>query len=107
MNWATHIITELKDGKMAQVRPRGNSMSGKIESGNLVTLFPVDETSILEIGNIVLVKVKGKIYLHLIKAIKTGKEINSEQYLIGNNYGRINGWANRKAIYGVVINIKK
>ena len=54
----------------------------------------------LKVGDIVLVKVKGRVYLHLIKALR------GDQYLIGNNKGRINGWVSRQAIYGKAVLIK-
>jgi hypothetical protein len=51
-----------------QFRPRGGSMRGKIESGQLCTVVPaLDE---LRVGDVVLCKVNGRQYLHLIKAIQ-------------------------------------
>ena len=38
MGWATKYIEQLSRGEAVQFRPRGNSMSGKIESGQLVTV---------------------------------------------------------------------
>jgi hypothetical protein len=38
MNWANHFIEKLKAGEKVQFRPGGNSMQGKIESGQLVIL---------------------------------------------------------------------
>jgi hypothetical protein len=73
-------------------------MSGKIDSGQLVTLQPTGEHE-LKVGTIVLCRVGGAQYLHLIKAIR------GQQYQIGNNRGGINGWITRKAIYGVVTEI--
>jgi len=68
-------------------------MEGKISSGQLVTVEPIRVTPI--VGDIVLCKVKGKHYLHLIKAISS-----DNQFQIGNNFGRINGWISSGAIYG-------
>jgi hypothetical protein len=97
--WATHHINKLLAGETVQFRPRGHSMSGKIESGQLVTVAPI--RSELKPGDIVLCKVRGMQYLHLIKAI------SGESYQIGNNRGRINGWTLRKNIFGVVTNIER
>jgi hypothetical protein len=72
-------------------------MKGKIESGQLVTVTPVDRE--LKTGDIVLCKVKGNQYLHLIKAI------DGERYQIGNNRGGINGWIRSSAIYGICTDI--
>jgi hypothetical protein len=48
----------------------------------------------LQVGDIVLCKVNGSQYLHLIKAIQ-GARVR-----IGNNRGRINGWITGNSIYG-------
>ncbi len=37
MGWAIAHIAKLKASETVQVRPRGNSMQGKIESGQLCT----------------------------------------------------------------------
>jgi translation initiation factor IF-1 len=100
MSWATHYIEKLSNGETVQFRPRGNSMKGKIESGQLVTVEPVNG-KILKKGDIVLCKVNGSQYLHLIKAIQ------GDRYQIGNNIGRINGWIGMNAIYGICTNIEK
>jgi hypothetical protein len=71
-------------------------MRGRIESGQLVTLVPVDPSS-LQVNDVVLVQWKGNYLLHLVK------EINDEQFLIGNNIGKINGWVPATAIRGMVI----
>ena len=94
MSWATHYIEKLKNGEIVQFRPRGSSMSGKINSGQLVTVEPLKDRK-LTIGDIVLCKVNGNQYLHIIKAIQ------GERFQIGNNQGRINGWTNKNSIYGI------
>jgi len=74
-------------------------MQGKIESGQLCTVEPVSDTSSLEKGNIVLCKVNGSEYLHLIKAIQ------GPRFQIGNNRGRINGWIGANSIFGICTKI--
>ena len=93
MGWATPYIDRLRKGETVQFRPRGNSMSGKIESGQLCTVVPVDPAD-LKIGDIVLCKVKGFQYIHLIKARQ------GDHFQIGNNRGYINGWIGVNGIYG-------
>jgi SOS-response transcriptional repressor LexA len=100
MSWSKIAISQLQQGKEAKVRPRGHSMTGKVNDGNLVTISPC-ETDKLEVGDVVLVKVKGAVYLHLIKA----KDAQN-RFLIGNNRGGINGWASPTAVYGVVTQIE-
>jgi len=68
-------------------------MRGKIESGQLCTVESVDPAA-LEVGDIVLCKVNGKQYLHLVKTIQ------GKRFQIGNNRGRINGWIGENGIYG-------
>jgi hypothetical protein len=70
MGWATHFIAKLRIGETVQFRPRGNSMAGKIESGQLCTVEPITDPGELAVGDIVLCKVKGSQYIHLVKAIQ-------------------------------------
>ncbi|MFK7788981.1 MAG: S24/S26 family peptidase [Phycisphaeraceae bacterium] len=93
MGWATQHIAKLQEGETVQFRPRGNSMSPKIKSGQLCTVSPVDAEP-LATGDIVLCKVNGNQYLHLIKAI------SGKRFQIGNNRGGINGWVSSNSIYG-------
>ena len=64
MGWATRYIEKLARGETVSFRPRGHSMTGKIESGQLCTVAPVEPT-VLVVGDIVLCKVRGREYLHL------------------------------------------
>ena len=98
MSWATHAIEKLQNGKSAQIRPRGHSMKGKVNDRDLVTLEPCNPDD-LKVGDIVLVKVKGRVYLHLIKAMSKGR------FLIGNNRGGTNGWVGKNAIFGIATQI--
>ncbi len=74
-------------------------MKGKIDSGQLCTVEPVEEDD-LEKGDIVLCKVNGNEYLHLIKAIQ------GKRYQIGNNKGGINGWITFNSIYGILVKVE-
>jgi hypothetical protein len=75
-------------------------MKGRIESGSLCTVSPVD-CSTLSVGDIVLCKVGGAEYLHLVRAIQ------GERFQIGNNRGRINGWIGASGIYGKCVHIER
>jgi len=68
MGWANGYIEALLRGETVQFRPRGNSMSGRIESGQLVTVVPL-VNRMPRVDDIVLCKVNGTQYLHLVKAI--------------------------------------
>lgn len=100
MSWATEYIEMLKRGEIVQFRPRGKSMTGRIESGQLVTVEPAVESSI-EKGDIVLCRVGRAQYLHIVKAIQ------GKRYQIGNNRGRINGWIMFDQIFGRCCKIEK
>jgi hypothetical protein len=54
----------------------------------------VTDALALRRGDIVLVKVKGTVYLHQITALE------KDRVQIGNNHGRINGWTPRANVYG-------
>lgn len=98
MGWADGHIARLAQGETVQFRPRGHSMSGKIQSGQLCTVEPVGDHP-LEVGDIVLCRVNRAQYLHLVKAIQ------GERFQIGNNRGGINGWITRRQIYGRLIRL--
>ena len=100
MGWATLYIEKLKQGETVQFRPRGSSMAGQFESGSLCTVAPAKEEE-LEVGDIVLCKVGGAQYLHLIKAKQGGR------FQIGNNRGGINGWIGLNGIYGRCMRIER
>jgi hypothetical protein len=100
MGWATPYIEKLKAGETVLFRPRGHSMRGKIDSGQLCTVEPIQNFQDLQKGDIVLCKVNGNEYLHLIKAIQGAR------YQIGNNRGRINGWIGMNAIFGICTQIE-
>lgn len=99
MGWAQHYITALQDGKTVSFRPRGNSMTPRIKSGQLCTVEPVKIQDLVP-DDVVLCKVRGSEYLHIVKAIQDGR------YQIGNNKGYVNGWVGASAIYGKLVRVE-
>ena len=99
MSWADRAKEALRRGETVQVRPRGHSMQGKVDDGALVTLQPCLPEN-LKAGDIVLVRVNGNDYLHLIKATSKGR------FLIGNNRGGTNGWVGPNAVYGIAVKVE-
>lgn len=91
-------IAALQRGETVHIRPHGQSMHPKVRDKAHVTVAP-REAGDLRVGDIVLVRVRGRVYLHLIKAI------DGERFLIGNNHGRVNGWVGPHAIYGIAVAI--
>ncbi len=67
-------------------------MSPRIKSGQLCTVEPAGQYSV---GDIVLCHVRGRAYLHFVKAVRKGS------YQIGNNRGHINGWTT--AVFGKLV----
>ena len=99
MGWADGHIKRLAAGETIQFRPRGHSMTGKIESGQLCTVAPLGAAE-LAVGDIVLCRVHGAQYLHLIKAIQ------GDRFQIGNNRGGINGWIGPRSIFGRLVRVE-
>lgn len=99
MGWASNYIEKLQQGEEVLFRPRGSSMKGRIESGQLCKVVPING-KLLMVDDIVLCKVHRSEYLHLIKAV------HNNQYLIGNNRGGNNGWIYPNAIFGYLISIE-
>ena len=91
MGWASHAINKLREGQSVTIKPFGQSMKGRVESGSTVIISPVNDYNV---GDIVLCRVRGKEYLHLIVA-KQGT-----RFQIGNNRGHINGWVGPNCIFG-------
>jgi hypothetical protein len=100
MGWADGHIARLVQNETVQFRPRGNSMTGKIASGQLCTVAPLGGEDVLAVGDIVLCRVKGNQYLHLVKAIQ------GDRFQIGNNRGGINGWITRRQIFGRLVAVE-
>lgn len=61
-----------------------------------MTVAPVDPTK-LEVGDIVLARVAGTTYLHLVSAIE------GDRVQISNNRGRVNGWTNQARVFGICV----
>ena len=99
MGWADGHIARLALGETITFRPRGHSMAGKIASGALCAVAPLGDHT-LAVGDIVLCRVKGAQYLHLVKAIR------ADRYQIGNNRGGINGWNGRAQIHGRLLSVE-
>lgn len=94
MGWADNYIKRLQAGETVKFRPRGGSMKGKVESGQLVTVEPLSSFFALSRGDIVLCRVAGHQYLHLVKSL----DPVTRRALICNGKGRENGWTDK--IYG-------
>lgn len=66
-------------------------MTPRVVSGQKCTLTPIALADV-KVDDVVLCKVKGTVYLHLVTAVRKG------QVQISNNHGRVNGWT--AVVYG-------
>ncbi|HEX8865592.1 MAG TPA: hypothetical protein VF821_08040 [Lentzea sp.] len=90
------MAAKVAAGQKVEFRPTGNSMVPLIRSRQLVTVAPVDPTAV-EVGDIVLCRVAGTTYLHLVSAI------DGNRVQISNNRGRVNGWSGHHRIFGLCV----
>ena len=100
MGWASQYIEQLKTGATVEFRPRGNSMQPRIRSGQLCRVTPVPLGTEPQVGDVVLCRVRGSEYLHIVKAVQ------EDRFQIGNNRGGINGWIGRSGIFGILVEVR-
>lgn len=99
MGWATGHIEKLRNGETVAFRPHGNSMTPRVKSGQLCTVEPIKDPKRIQEGSVVLCKVRGREFLHLVSARR------GEQYQISNNHGHVNGWITINQIFGVLTHL--
>jgi hypothetical protein len=85
-------------GERVGFRPTGSSMVPLIRSRQQVSVAPVDPVAV-EPGDIVLAKVGGTVYLHLVSAVDRPRG----RVQISNNRGRVNGWTGMERVYGICV----
>jgi len=86
------VAARLRAGETVTFKTSGGSMSPRVENGVIVTVAPLDAPP--EKGEVVLAKVHGRWYLHLVSALKPG------QVQISNNHGHVNGWTSTNNVVG-------
>lgn len=96
--WADAYIAKLAAGETVQFRPRGDSMSPRIKSGALCTVAPASMPD-ADVGDVVLCRVNGKQYLHLVTAVQPWR------IQISNNKGHVNGWT--ATVYGRLVSVSE
>ena len=84
MGWATRYIEKLRAGESVSFRPRGQSMTGRIESGQLCTVVPVDPDTLC-VGDIVLCKVAGNEYF--ISSKRLAADASRLETIAGSSMG--------------------
>jgi hypothetical protein len=92
------VAAKVAAGATVEFRPTGSSMVPLVRSRQLVTVAPVDPRKV-ETGDIVLARVAGTVYLHLVSATDPAKG----RVQISNNRGRVNGWTTHARVYGICV----
>lgn len=95
------VAARVAAGATVQFRPSGSSMVPLVRSRQQVTVSPVDPAK-LEVGDIVLAKVAGTVYLHLVSAVDAA----GGRVQISNNRGRVNGWTGHAKVYGICVDVE-
>ena len=98
MSRVNFVIETLQSKGEVSFKPHGNSMTPKINSGDLVKVKFV-LPNVYRVGDIVYCKVKGSYLLHMISSIDNGR------FVISNNHGHINGTVSDSAMFGLCIEV--
>jgi hypothetical protein len=69
-----------------------------IRSRQPVVVAPVDPSK-LEVGDVVLARVAGTVYLHLVSSLDPARK----RVQISNNRGRVNGWTSYERVFGICV----
>ena len=75
-------------------------MRGLIEDNQAVTLQPVTPEAV-RAGDVVFIRWKGNHLLHI------ALEVDGGRVKIGNNLGKVNGWAAASDVLGRAVGIRK
>ncbi|WP_448322194.1 S24 family peptidase [Streptomyces sp. CO7] len=92
------IAQRVAGGATVTFRPSGTSMVPLIQNRQQVVVAPVDPATV-EAGDIVLARVAGTVYLHLVSSVDPA----GQRVQISNNRGRVNGWTGRDRVFGICV----
>ncbi|MFF2629483.1 S26 family signal peptidase [Kitasatospora griseola] len=92
------VAARVAGGATVEFRPSGSSMVPLIRSRQPVIVAPVDP-ALLTVGDIVLARVAGTVYLHLVSALDPARR----RVQISNNRGRVNGWTSHDRVFGICV----
>lgn len=94
------VAGRVAGGATVAFRPSGSSMVPLIRSRQLVVVAPVDPSK-LEAGDIVLARVAGTVYLHLVSSVDAARK----RVQISNNRGLVNGWTSHDRVFGICVTV--
>jgi hypothetical protein len=87
-------------------RPKGNSMTPRIHSGEQVKVINC-LPEVFRVGDVAYAKVRGNYYLHLLTAIDSRAGTGYlARFQISNNHGHVNGWTDAKNMFGILVQVE-
>lgn len=86
------VASKVRNGATVTFRAEGQSMTPIIRNGHIVVVEPIDTP--VKKGDVVLARVNGRWFLHLVTGNKPG------QVQISNNHGHVNGWTSLSNVVG-------
>ncbi|MEU9074114.1 S24/S26 family peptidase [Kitasatospora sp. NPDC048538] len=95
------VAGRVAGGATVEFRPSGSSMVPLIRSRQQVVVAPVDPSK-LDVGDIVLARVAGTVYLHVVSAVDQPRK----RVQISNNRGRVNGWTGHDRVFGICLAVE-
>jgi hypothetical protein len=95
------VAGRVAGGATVEFKPSGSSMVPLIRSRQSVVVAPVNPAK-LEVGDIVLARVAGTVYLHLVSSLDPTRN----RVQISNNRGRVNGWTSHDRVFGICIAVE-
>jgi SOS-response transcriptional repressor LexA len=100
--YLSSVLADLQAGRTVEnYREGGNSMTPRIRNGQKQTLVPILDLTQVKVGDIVLCKVRGNYFTHLVKKIRNNR--GRLEFQIGNNHGHINGWT--RQLFGKTVDV--
>ncbi|MCR6482786.1 hypothetical protein M8542_08150 [Amycolatopsis sp. OK19-0408] len=94
------VAGRVAGGASVTFRPSGSSMIPLIRSRQEVVVSPVDPAK-PAVGDIVLARVAGTVYLHLVSSVDPARK----RVQISNNRGRVNGWTSQDRVFGSCVSV--
>ena len=95
------VAGRVASGATVEFKPSGSSMVPLIRNRQTVIVAPVDPVK-LEVGDIVLARVAGTVYLHLVSSLDPTRN----RVQISNNRGRVNGWTSCDRVFGICVAVE-
>ena len=98
------VVKILEDDTAAKFKVSGTSMTPRVKDGEYVTVRKLRADEDPRKGDIVLARVEGSLYLHLVSAIEKEKG-RVKRVQISNNHGHVNGWTPRDKVYALLVKL--